>query len=270
MKSVLLYANDDPGLEARLKAALDIVRFFNGHLICLHATPYHAFLMGDPFGGIYALPVVVEQLAKTEKAQRTRIEERLSREAVSWEWLQLDGPPEQVISDRSRLADLVVLSLPAGRGDLHDSRADMAAEIAVHARGPVLALPVAVKPFEVVGPAVIAWNGSPEAAHSLRLGLPLLRSASAIHIVTVREEQSRFPAIDASRYLARHGITSEIVEISDDPRGAGEALLGAAGALAASYILMGAYGHNRLREAMLGGVTRHMLEHSSIPLLLAH
>ena len=65
MRSVLLYADRDAGLEARLQAALDIVRTFEGHLTCLQVTPYDSFIMGDPFGGIYALPTVVDQVQKT-------------------------------------------------------------------------------------------------------------------------------------------------------------------------------------------------------------
>ena len=69
MKSVLLHANQDAGLESRLQAALDLVRLFDGHLTCLHTTPYEAFITGDPFGGVYALPVVVRSEEHTSELQ---------------------------------------------------------------------------------------------------------------------------------------------------------------------------------------------------------
>ena len=269
MKSILLYANDDPGLESRLQAALDVVRATGGHLTCLHATPYQLFISGDPFGGMYASAAVVEQLGKAEAEQRQRIEARLSREGVSWDWVQLDGTPAQVVTSRSSLADLVVLSLPA-RGDRQESPTGLTADIIVHALGPVLAIPEATNGFAVAGPALVAWNGSREAAHALRLALPMLRLASAVHVATVTEDRAGFPATEASEYLARHGIGSELIEMTGDGSGAADALLGCARTLRASCIVMGAYGHSRLREAVLGGATRHLLQHSDIPLLLAH
>jgi nucleotide-binding universal stress UspA family protein len=268
MKSILLFANDDPGLESRLQAALDLARASGGHLTCAHATPYESFIMGDPFGGVYALPNVVEQLGRAEAEQRRRVEARLGAEGVSWDWVQSDGAPVQVVAELSPLADLVVVSLASAEGE--GASVSLAADLAVHILGPVLAVPPQGHGFAVAGPAMVAWNGSAEAAHALRMALPLLRFASGVHIATVTEDDTRFPATDASRYLSRHGLASELIELAGDEAGAGDALLGCARGLDASCIVMGAYGHSRLREAVLGGVTRHMLRYSSIPLLLAH
>src|SRR5688500_16718133 len=103
MKSVLLYANPDAGLEARLQAALDLTRMFEGHLTCLQVTPYDSFIMGDPFGGIYALPTVIEQVQSAAGQHRARIEQRLSGEGVGWDWQRYDGAPGQLLVDRARL-----------------------------------------------------------------------------------------------------------------------------------------------------------------------
>ena len=110
MKSILLYANDDPGLESRLQAALDVVRATGGHLSCLHATPYQLFITGDPFGGMYASATVVEQLGKAEAEQRQRVEARLSREGVSWDWVQVDGTAAQV-DEQNRTIEGLLRSL---------------------------------------------------------------------------------------------------------------------------------------------------------------
>src|SRR5687767_1862467 len=194
MKSVLLHANQDAGLESRLQAALDVVRLFDGHLTCLHTTPYEAFITGDPFGGVYALPVVVDQLKRLEDEQRARLDAELANEGVAWDWLQIDGPSVQAILDRSRLADLVVLSLAAKEDDDNEPALSLAASVAIHSRAPVLAVPQATKGFDATGPAMIAWNGSPEVAHALRFALPMLRRASEVHVVTVTEDCHQFPA----------------------------------------------------------------------------
>ena len=268
MKSVLLYANPDTGLEPRLQAALDIVRLFEGHLTCLQVTPYDAFIMGDPFGGIYALPTVIEQVQRTADEHEQRIEARLAGEGVAWDWLRFDGAPASLLVDRGRLADLIVLSLP---GEEASSTArDVVADVLVHARSPVLAVPPSGRRFEALGTALVAWDGSLEASHALRLTLPMLARAAAVHVVSVTQGHREFPATDASHYLARHGVSSELHEWPVENRSTAAALLDAAATLSAAYVVMGAYGHTRLREAVLGGATRDMLHASTLPLLLAH
>ena len=269
MKSILLFANPDPGLESRLQAALDLARQFDGHLTCLQVTPYDSFVMGDPFGGVYALPTVIEQVQKTADEHQARMRDRLSGEGIAWDWMRFDGAPAQVIVDRARLADLIVLSLPAADGRPEGSRA-MLADVLVHARSPVLAVPQGTGPVRGLGPALVAWDGSLESSHALRLTLPMLGRASAVYVVTVTEGSTEFPATDACHYLARHGIEAELHEWPRQGRSTAAALLEAASRLSAAYIVMGAYGHTRLREAVLGGATRDMIHDSTMPLLLAH
>ncbi len=270
MKSVLLYANQDPGLESRLQAALDVARQFGGHLTCLQVTPYDAFIMGDPFGGVYALPTVIEQVQKTASEHRDSIEARLSGEGVAWDWLSFDGAPGQIIVDRARLCDLIVLSQPGGESAPAQVAQAIAADVLVHARSPVLAVPPSGRGFDALGAAMLAWDGSLEASHALRLTMPMLLKASAVHVVTVTAGQREFPATDAARYLSRHGIEAELHEWSGDGRSTADALIDAAASLSAAFAVMGAYGHTRLREAVLGGATRDMLHESKVPLILAH
>ena len=270
MKSVLLYANQDAGLESRLQAALDLVRLFDGHLTCLQVTPYDSFIMGDPFGGIYALPAVVEQVQKTASEHRESTEARLRSEGIAWDWLAFDGSPGQLIVDRARLADVIVLSQPDGDAAPAQAAQSIAADVLVHARSPVLAVPNRAGGVDGLGAAMLAWDGSLEASHALRLTMPLLAKAAAVHVVTVTSGQREFPATDAARYLSRHGIEAELHEWPGEGRSAAEALTDAAASLSAAYVVMGAYGHTRLREAVLGGATRDMLHDSKVPLLLAH
>ena len=269
MKTVLLYANEDSGMESRLQAALDVARVFEGHIGCVQVTPFDSFIMGDPFGGSYAIPGIVEALDKTDAAHRARIEDRLRSEGVSWDWQRYDGAPAQIVTARSGLSDLIVLSLP-GEGAGYDGPLSIAGDVLIHARAPVLAIPLASRSIDCLGPAVVAWNGAMEAAHALRLTLSMLGKASSVHIVTVTDDKTGFPALDASQYLSRHGIGSDLHECPRDERNTADALLDAARKLGAAYVVMGAYGHSRLSETVLGGTTRDMMLQGDVPLLLAH
>ena len=269
MKSVFLNATDDTAFAARLRAALGLARGFDSHLTCVHVTPFDAIVSGDPFGGFYSLPTVLEEVSETYEAHRAETEAVLTREGVTWEWLPYRGQPAHILVDRSRLADLIVLSFPSVSD--HSGRGiSLPSDVAVHARCPVLAIGAEDGGFDCFGKAVVAWNGSAEAGSAIRAALPMLKKAASVHIVTVTEEETEFPATEASRYLALHGVGSELHEWSPVERGVAGAILAAADDLDASYIVMGAYGHSRIREALIGGVTRIMLEESSIPLLLAH
>ena len=268
MKTVLLYANPDAGLESRLQAALGLVRAFEGHLVCLQVTPYDAFIMGDPFGGIYALPTVIEQVQRAANEHQGLVERRLSDEGVSWEWLRFDGAPGPLIVDCGRLADLIVLTLPGAAPP--EGAQEIAADVLVHARSPVLAVPPAGPGLEGEGAIMVAWDGSLESSHALRLNLPMLKRAAAVYVVTVTGGHVEFAADDAVAYLARHGIETEPHDWPASGRTVAAALLDAAASLSAVAIVMGAYGHTRLREAVLGGATRDMLQSSRLPLLMAH
>jgi nucleotide-binding universal stress UspA family protein len=117
---------------------------------------------------------------------------------------------------------------------------------------------------------VVAWNGSIEAAQALRLALPLLRRAREVHLVEVTDELHGHEAAEARQWLGRHGIRADIHEWPAKGRRTSVALLHAAVELAAGCLVMGAYGHSRLRETVLGGVTRELIAGADMPLLMAH
>lgn len=267
MKAILLHANEDLGFEARLEAALAIARAFGGRLTCLHVTPFNAFIMGDPFGGVHALPVLMEKAREAEEEHRARVEQRLRSKGVDWCWLSHDGMPAQILAAKSRLCDLIVTSRPFAD---YDGPLSITADTAVHTRTPVLAVPPGLRAFDCSAKSMVAWNDSPEAAAALRLSRPLIALGGKVELVAVTEDDDDCAGDGPCRYLRLHGINSTL---SDWPRGKGKIaddLIEAADSLGAGYIVMGAYGHTRIGEAVLGGVTRDMLRSSPLPLLMAH
>jgi nucleotide-binding universal stress UspA family protein len=271
MKSVLLHVQDDHGLEARLQAALSIVRATDGHLSCLHVTPINAYVAFDGFGGVFMMSNIMKALEEQETKIQKRIEERLAHEDVSWDYSQITAEPTHTLVSHGALNDLIVV----GRGRHHETAAlpgiTMIGDLLHATRTPLLIQPEKKDGFDPLGPAVLAWNGSFEAANAMRFVLPLLKQASAVHIVTVEDKkETAFPSVAASKYLSRHGISTELHTQKSDSKSVGDALIASTQMLKASYLVMGAYGHSRAREYLFGGVTRHMLKDCPVPLFIAH
>ncbi|WP_439534935.1 universal stress protein [Polymorphobacter sp.] len=269
MKTILLHIESDEGQEARLQVAFDLARAFDAHLHCLQVTPYAAYALGD--GGMSGFPVttIVEAIEAQRNVDRETIEARLRTEGVRWDWASRDGDAVVRLAEASRLADVVVMSAgpfeKAGKLEVA-----MTGDVAIQAAAPVLAVAPSVRSIALSGPALVAWDGSREAATAMRFSLPMLRHASAVHILTVEEKPSDFRAADAARYLSRHGIEAEVIERSDGGRSVEEVIREEVMRLGAAYMVQGAYGHSRLRQTLFGGVTRGLLSDAPGPLLLAH
>jgi nucleotide-binding universal stress UspA family protein len=269
MKSIMVHIQDDLGMEARLQAALSIARATSGHVSCLHVTPISLYIASDGITGAYMMPNFAKALDEIEAKIRARIEDHLKNEDVSWDYEHVDGDAAQEIVARSSLADLIVM----GRYHHRETRYTPVAligDVLQSARVPILVQPQDLTRLDVFGPAVVAWNGSFEAANALRSALPLLQMASAVHVVTVEEPtEHMLPSLAASTYLSRHGIASEIHARSASDKKVEGAIKETAEVMGAAYIVMGGYGHSRAREYLFGGVTRSLLKECSVPLILA-
>jgi len=268
MKNILLHIHDDDEQGARLAVALDIARQANGHLSCIQVTPVEAF-GGDPYGGLFGMAALIDTIHDQDKALRLATERRLASAGVAWDWRCFDGNVVETLIDQALLADVVVLSQPSTSRHGRPPAA-IVGDVVLYARCPVLMVPQGQQQFDLAGPAVVAWNGSAESAHALRLALPVLTHAAGVHIVEVSDEAARVPASEAAQWLSRHGIAADVHDWPAKGRRISVALLHAASELGAAFMVMGAYGHSRLRETVLGGVTRELIASATVPLLMAH
>jgi nucleotide-binding universal stress UspA family protein len=271
MRSILLHVHDDECMEARLQVALDLAREFDGHIKCLQPVAFDFAVPGDLYGTMIAelIPVMRE----AADALRERTGARLEKEDVAWDWDEAEGPSRPLLMRAGALADLVVLGArnPGSNGRGPSS---LASYMAVHGRSPLLVVPERTRSFDLSRPAVVGWNGSLEAAHALRSAVPLLRKASSVTIATVTEHVDDpgafLPCLDAAEYLSRQGIAGEIVEFGRGQETIGEALATAATARGAAYMVIGAYGHARTFETVMGGVTRELFSDPPLPVFTAH
>ncbi|WP_194953581.1 universal stress protein [Sphingopyxis solisilvae] len=270
MRNILIHADDGPGMSARLESGLAIGRRHQSHLDLVISSPFQQFIATDPFGGMY---LAGEQLAKAQAvdaALERRLRADLEREDVPWEVTLADGDVLSTLTLAATLTDLVIVSL--GTADRRRSFAPpmMAGDLAMAVPVPVLAIPETCGPVDLDAPVMIAWNGSAQAAHALRAAVPLIRHARQAVLVTVGGHEGQVAADDALRYLSRHGIHAEWRQVERGVETIEEALERTARDMGAGLIVMGAFGHTRLRETFFGGVTRYLLGSAPAPLLLAH
>lgn len=272
MRRILLHIYDDDCFEARLQVALDIVRRCNGHLTCMQAVPYDYGMPGD-FYGTTAAQMIVE-FERMAKETREQIEARLAKEDVPWSWIKGNGSAAIAIAQHAPLHDLIVVGArnPDGKAAVPSHLVN---ELLERVRSPILVVPEKSRSFDLDGPAAVAWNSSAESAHALRAALPFLKLANSVNILSVSEKKDteRFdlPSTKAAEYLADHDIKSDLTELPQDGSASiAEILVEAAQIRHAGYIVMGAYGHSRFREWVLGGVTREMLKDPAIPLFLSN
>ncbi|MEQ1542979.1 MAG: universal stress protein [Novosphingobium sp.] len=261
MRSILVQAGRDSGMAARLDTAMGIARALAGHITLVIDTPVDRFVTVDPYGGTFVAREALEAALAEDDALAKTVAQRLQNDDVPFDVAQFEAQPVEAMASAARLADLAVVSRSCG----------YAGDLAVSARCPVLALPDRAELALPLAVACIAWDGGDEAAQALRGAIPLLQGCEAVHLLTVlTDKPAGFPPTDALRYLSRHGIKAELTELE---RGLSieETLAEAVTRLGAQLLVMGAFGHSRVREFLFGGVTRYFLDEPGFPpLLLAH
>jgi len=261
MRSILVQAGRDSGMAARLDTAMNLARRFGGHVTLLIDTPVDRFVTTDPYGGAFVAREALEAALAADDELAKVFAGRLEKDDVPFDILQFESQPVEAMAAAARLADLAIVSRSCG----------YAGDLAISARCPVLALPDGAAFAPPAESACVAWDGGDEAAHALCGAVPLLKGCNAVHILAVTTEKPKgFPATDALRYLSRHGIKAELTEL-ERGNSVEETLADATERLGGKLLVMGAYGHSRVREFLLGGVTRYFLDDETAPpLVLGH
>lgn len=276
MKDLLVHVDDTAASPPRLGAALALAEAFGARLtaLCLVAEPYM------PAAAARRLPAEAlrEHVARAEAEAEAVL--AAAREAAAGRGLTLEarrefGPLSRVphlLARHARHADLAIV----GQADAATGGADEAAlaEAAFMDSGcPALVVPPAGPGTDLPAREVLlAWDGSREAARAAGDALPLLRLAEHVTVLIVdgRDASGHPPGAEIAAHLARHGVKAEVREAASDDASVGETILAQARDVGAGLLVMGGYGHSRLRETILGGVTRHVLDHATLPVMLSH
>jgi nucleotide-binding universal stress UspA family protein len=278
-KDLLVVLDADQSTRERISLATTLAAGFDAHLAGLYVAMPPArraeYALLDI--GILDIPYTSNPETGREQAEATRalFEEVTARHAVSAEWRSASGYPAGIAAVHGRYSDLIIV----GQLDAYDTQADLLRarpeEVAMLAGRPVLVVPYAGH-FDRIGRrVVIGWDASREAARAVKDAMPLLAKAESVTVLTIDAEQNpgghgEIPGADIALHLARHGVKAQVERTVSAGIGVGNTLLSQAADLQADLLVMGAYGHSRVRELLLGGTTRTVLASMTLPVLMAH
>jgi len=268
MRSILVHADDSPAGENRLQTGLDIARSFGGHVTAHVNTPIVRLFAMDAFGGVYPMTDAIAAAEVEAGALVSRVDARLAHEDVPFTVERSEIEPADALARSARLADLVVLDLD-DVGKFARPQSSLVGAVSLSGSAPVLAL-VPGQRIALEGKVMIAWNDSRESAGAVRAAVPLLARATSVEVMRIGKTDNEMQAGPVLAYLSRHDVHAELRTAKADWLTVEEALEREAEAMGADWIVMGAYGHSRMRETLLGGVTRYMLDSARVPLFLAH
>lgn len=268
IKTILLHIQNDASLEARLQAALSLARATGAHLRCLHVTPIEAYVTTG-FGGVFVMERIIEQIDDEEAKLRSDLEARLRSEDVPWDYQQVTANTVTELVRCAALSDIVVTGRQAHRGREQGLEIGIIGDVLMGVRTPLLIPGDGEATFDPFGPAAIAWNGSYEVANAVRNAVGLLKLSSDVRIIRFIHGEQAPPTL-LLEYLSRHGIHAQLDSWVLDDDSLPELLTEYAEEKAASYIVIGGYGHNRAGEFLFGGVTRSLLKGCPVTLVMAH
>jgi nucleotide-binding universal stress UspA family protein len=261
--------DDDSGSAYAVSMAGELGAQVNGIVYALEPPP--SFTLYPEFKAEIIQRYRDEGVQMAEKV-RARFLESAKKARVTHDFQVASGTLEQSASDlarRLRTADIAVL----GQHEPGiDHVGDVFAEAALfHSGLPVIVVPRNHTARFAANRVLIAWDDSRQAARAVASAMPLLEKADEVAVLSVREDPKGFDlrGSELVRHLARHGIQAELAVRSESANVAA-LILREAEAGRAALVVMGAYGHSRLREFVFGGTTRQMLKDASVPVLMAH
>ncbi len=278
IKDLLVHVDPTPAAQARLEAAFLLAERFGARVTAL-------YLIAEPFlrsmAGLHVPADIVREHLAHAKAEAEAtfavVQEAAARRKVNLltrrETGSLDRLPELLARD-ARNTDLTTIGQP--NPETGSSDEVLLVEAAFMETGrPALVIPHAGMRAMPPKRVVIAWDASREASRAVHDALPLLRLAEDV-VVLVVDAQSlgartgRQPGTGVMAHLSQHEVKVRLKRVESDRRGMGEFILAQAEEEAADLLVMGGYGHSRLREMLVGGVTRYMLERMTVPILFSH
>jgi nucleotide-binding universal stress UspA family protein len=278
-KDLLVVLDSETAARERLDLAAVLAERFAAHLVGLYPLPmpqvprhlgYYDPTLLDPF-----FADLREKARAAAAKAREMFDHAAALRGLSAEWREIPEGPDADPALHARYTDLAIL------GQLDPDRVETELirprpeQVALASGRPVLIVPYAGH-FDNVGHrVVVAWSATREAARAVGDAIPLLMSAELVTVLTIDPREGpdghgELPGADIALYLARHGVKAQIERTVSAGLPIGEVLLSRLADLGADLLVMGAYGHSRAREVLLGGATRSVLRSMTVPVLMSH
>jgi nucleotide-binding universal stress UspA family protein len=285
IRKILVPVHRSAGNEAALMTALLTARVWDAHVAVLHVVVDVAAMVGlagEGLAGTISEEIIAEtreESAAGPGSVRTLFERAIDEQGVllaepkpgqqraTASFTVSIGREEELVAEQARLADLTVVPHPQAAGPA--AWVDVLHAVLFNSGRPVLL--AAERCPKVIGERIcIAWNGTAESASGVAAALPWLKLAKAVRVLTALGYQRRGPsAQELVPYLCRHGVAAELATFQPVNGVVGAGLLAAAAEFGADLLATGAYSHSRFRQRFLGGVTRHVLGHARLPVLMS-
>lgn len=255
--------------------AVSMGEAFGAHVLGV-AVSYEPVIPGTVMGGIP--PEIIEsQRAESNKKARAaiaRFEQTAKRAGISMETrtisASISGAADQ-IGRIGRRFDLIVVGQPGRKDSLPDEVVDEG--VLFESGRPVIFVPFIQKGGMKLDRIMVCWDGSRAATRAIADAIPLLKKAKQVEVVIISDKPNKrdeVPGADLGQHLARHGLKVDVKRITSPDIDVPSTILSYAADSSADMIVMGGYGHSRLREFVLGGATRGLLESMTVPVLMSH
>jgi nucleotide-binding universal stress UspA family protein len=275
IKDLAVQIDHTPHCEPGLEVALALAERTGAHLSAIHVDPVS---LSPELVAMSSAPVLLESLydeqAQRAEESRKRFDARVAGQNYIGEWRAAQGPAFEALCVHARHADLLVITQD-GDDDRGGAFAGLAETAVMECGRPVLVVPYIGAPAPLDGKILVAWNGTRQAARAANDAIPLMSLAKEVEVVAIHPSGTDLagvpiPGADLCLHLARHGIDAQARTLHGDDIAAGDLLLSHVVDSGANMVVMGAYGHSRLRELVLGGMTRNILRHMTAPILMSH
>jgi nucleotide-binding universal stress UspA family protein len=273
LRNILVHAAEDARNGDRIGLACDLALQNEATVTGLFVKPFPIIVPAMPPGGAVT---VIEDLrgVYVEAAGRARkiFEETADAKGVAAVWREDEGETSECLAFQSRYADLTVIGQWSPDDPSDPGTADLGASVALDSGRPVLVVPYAGT-FSVNWKRImVAWDSSRAATRALHDAMDFLIAADRVDVVCIDPEDSadRDPGADIAAHLAHHGVKAEAHRMPSGDLYVSDAIVSATTDMGADLLVMGAYGHARFRELVFGGVTRAVLEHMPVPVMMSH
>ena len=276
-KNILLHLDHSSGCQNRLEIAFEMAKRFDGQITGLFVVPdYVVPSYVEAQISVDLITDVTEKAIARAKETLSGYEKLADDAGVEMDAHVVEGQVIPILREHTKYADLLMLGQDQP-DDPDNASYGLADALLFEGACACMVVPHSGKLAAPGKRVLLTWNASRESARAMREAMPLLERAETVVVLSSEPDDSEVDiarghphAEELARFLKSHGIESVSSGMADVDMSASEAIIGQAAEMNADMIVMGAYGHARLREIILGGVTRDLLKQAPVPLFLAH